>query len=171
VCDACGVRDNEVKGGSGIEPMGTKITLRITNSLDLSRDVLKSDTCAVLIPELELELVEGTLGGRFTTVEGLLVAIKDQLDQKNPFVCGDSGADDTRSRMTQFCERLDKVIKGETVNVHLILDDAAGNSYLQNIYAPDPDPELTVVQYERSFEQNELLGLNDMKTENYTTDS
>jgi len=64
-----------------------------------------------------------------------------------------------------------KVIKGEMVNVHLILDDAAGNSYLQNIYAPDPDPEMKVKQYERSFEQNELLGLNDMKTENYSTHS
>jgi len=64
-----------------------------------------------------------------------------------------------------------KVIKGEMVNVHLILDDAAGNSYLQNIYAPDPDPEMKVEQYERSFEQNELLGLNDMKTENYSTHS
>lgn len=38
---------------------------------------------------------------------------------------------------------------------------------LQNVYAPDSDPEMTVERYERSFEQNEELGLNDMKTENY----
>jgi len=41
VCDTCGVKDNEVKGGSGIEPQGTRITLRITTALDLSRDILK----------------------------------------------------------------------------------------------------------------------------------
>ena len=39
--------------------------------------------------------------------------------------------------------------------------------FLQNTYAPDADPEMTVEQYERSYEQNEDLGLNDMKTENY----
>ncbi len=37
----------------------------------------------------------------------------------------------------------------------------------QNTNAPDDDPELTVENYERNFQQNEELGLNDMKTENY----
>lgn len=40
---------------------------------------------------------------------------------------------------------------------------------MQNVYAPEEDPEMTVEHYERSFEQNEFLGLNDMKTVNYTT--
>uniref|UniRef100_A0A8C6PX31 Zinc finger ZPR1-type domain-containing protein n=1 Tax=Nothobranchius furzeri TaxID=105023 RepID=A0A8C6PX31_NOTFU len=40
-------------------------------------------------------------------------------------------------------------------------------NYIQNVYAPEPDPEMTVEKYTRSFEQNEELGLNDMKTENY----
>jgi zinc finger protein len=38
---------------------------------------------------------------------------------------------------------------------------------LQNIYAPDDDPNMEIVDYERTFDQNEELGLNDMKTENY----
>ena len=41
---------------------------------------------------------------------------------------------------------------------------------MQNIYAPDPDPELIIQLYDRTFEQNEDLGLNDMKTENYLED-
>jgi zinc finger protein len=40
-CDACGHRDNEVKGGGGIEDKGRKITLRIDGRDDMSRDVLK----------------------------------------------------------------------------------------------------------------------------------
>lgn len=40
-CDACGVRDSEVKSGGGIEPMGRKIRLKLTDVSDLSRDVLK----------------------------------------------------------------------------------------------------------------------------------
>ena len=42
-CDACGLRENEVKGGAGIEEKGKKLSLRITDSTDLSRDVLKVD--------------------------------------------------------------------------------------------------------------------------------
>ena len=62
------------------------------------------------------------------------------------------------------------MIEGETLNVHFILDDPAGNSYLQNVYAPDPDPEITVEEYERSYDQNEVLGLNDMNTEQKAED-
>lgn len=49
----------------------------------------------------------------------------------------------------------------------LILDDPLGNSYLQNLYAPEPDPAMTIEEYERTFEQNEALGLNDMRLEGY----
>ncbi|TRY57634.1 hypothetical protein DNTS_005336 [Danionella cerebrum] len=59
-----------------------------------------------------------------------------------------------------------QIIAGE-MDVHIILDDPAGNSYLQNVYAPEPDPEMKMEKYMRSFEQNEDLGLNDMKTEGY----
>ena len=35
------------------------------------------------------------------------------------------------------------------------------------MFAPDEDPEMSVEHYERTLEQNELLGLNDMNTEHY----
>ena len=38
------------------------------------------------------------------------------------------------------------------------------------MYAPEEDPNMKVEHYERNYEQNELLGLNDMNTENYLTD-
>ncbi len=37
--------------------------------------IFQSDTASVEIPELELELASGTLGGLVTTVEGLLTNI------------------------------------------------------------------------------------------------
>ena len=52
----------------------------------------------------------------------------------------------------------------------LILDDPLANSYLQNLYAPDPDPSMVIELYDRSWEQNEDLGLNDMKVEGYEQD-
>ena len=39
---------------------------------DLRRDLIKSESADVEVPELELVLTHGTLGGRVTTVEGLL---------------------------------------------------------------------------------------------------
>jgi len=164
-CDSCGFRESEVKGGAGIEPKGVKITLHITKTSDLQRDILKSDTCGILIPEFELELVEGTLGGKFSTVEGLLTNIRDQLIGK--FSSGDSVQPDRKQRMDEFTEKINKAISGETLGYHFILNDPAGNSYVQNPYAPDSDPELCTEYYERSLDQNEDLGLNDMKTENY----
>ena len=41
------------------------------------------------------------------------------------------------------------------------------SDFSQNVYAPEEDPELTVERYTRSFEQNDELGLNDMKVEGY----
>lgn len=52
----------------------------------------------------------------------------------------------------------------------VILDDPLANSYVQNLYAPDPDPNMRVEMYERSWKQNEELGLNDIKVEGYEAD-
>nr|CAG4647076.1 EOG090X06TU [Megafenestra aurita]SVE92411.1 EOG090X06TU [Megafenestra aurita] len=169
-CDACGHRTNEVKSGSGISEKGVKITLRITDPIDISRDVLKSETCSMSIPELDFEVGAGTLGGKFTTLEGLLGAMKDQLTGHNPLVCGDSATTSVKERMKEFNQKLDDIIAGKTFGIHIILDDPAGNSYLQNVYAPESDPEMEIVYYERNFEHNEELGLNDMKLENYEED-
>ncbi|XP_070621862.1 zinc finger protein ZPR1 isoform X2 [Erythrolamprus reginae] len=142
-CDACGHRTNEVKSGGGIEPLGTKITLRVTGPADMTRDVLKSETCMVEIPELEFELGMGALGGKFTTLEGLLKDIQ-ALVEKNPFTLGDGSCPDKAAKLQAF-----------------------GRKLQQNLYAPEEDPELCMERYERRFEQNEELGLNDMKTEGY----
>lgn len=40
-CETCGYRDNEVKSSSAISPSGKKITLKVEDVEDLSRDVLK----------------------------------------------------------------------------------------------------------------------------------
>ncbi|NXD92942.1 ZPR1 protein, partial [Chaetorhynchus papuensis] len=166
-CDSCGHRTNEVKSGGAIEPQGTRITLRITDPSDMTRDILKSETCSVEIPELEFELGMGALGGKFTTLEGLLKDIRD-LVEKNPFTLGDSSTPSRTGKLQEFIGKLQDV-KGKT-QAHFIMDDPAGNSYLQNVYAPEEDPELRVQHYERTFEQNEELGLNDMKTEGYETE-
>ncbi|KAK8836978.1 Interleukin-1 receptor-associated kinase 4 [Tritrichomonas musculus] len=46
---------------------------------DLKRELLNSETVKIKIPEIDFELTSGTLGGKFTTVEGLLVEIQKNL--------------------------------------------------------------------------------------------
>lgn len=40
-CEHCGYRDNEVKSGSAISARGQKISLKVEDREDLSRDILK----------------------------------------------------------------------------------------------------------------------------------
>lgn len=166
-CEQCGYKSNEVKAGGPISEKGKRITLKITDVEDLSRDILKSETCGLSIPEINLELTQGTLGGRFTTVEGLLRQVHTELRDRAPFIEGDSGTDSAKDRWARFLDNLTAVADGKLMPVTLVIDDPLSNSYLQNLYAPDPDPEMMIEDYERSWETNEDLGLNDMKLENY----
>jgi len=166
VCEVCGAKSNEVKAGGGIEPMGKKITLKVTDPTDMSRDVLKSETCSIAIPELEFEMGGQALGGRFTTLEGLLNNVLESIERDSLWGGGDGCAPDIKERFDKFKETFRSYLSA-TMNFTIVLDDPAGNSYLQNVYAPEEDPELTIEVYERTFEQNDDLGLNDLKVEGY----
>lgn len=43
-CENCGYRDNEIKSGSAISEHAKRITLKVEDREDLSRDVLKVST-------------------------------------------------------------------------------------------------------------------------------
>lgn len=166
VCEACGLRTSEVKSGGGIEEKGVKIEVKVMSRDDFSRDVLKSETCHVAIRELDVEVGPSALGGRFTTVEGLLTAMRDQLAE-NSAMFGDSADRECQNRLDVFLEKFDEVLKGSRM-VTVILDDPAGNSYVQALTDDGvADPNLRIIRYHRSHDQNEELGINDMKTEGY----
>ncbi|KDN47102.1 hypothetical protein RSAG8_03879, partial [Rhizoctonia solani AG-8 WAC10335] len=169
-CAACGYRDNEIKSGGAISEHGKRVTLKVEDSEDLSRDILKSETCGLEIPEIDLALQPGTLGGRFTTLEGLLTQVYEELGEK-VFAHGDAASTkDDKSVFETFLASLKEVMQAKRPFT-VILDDPLANSYLQNLYAPDPDPAMTTETYERSWQQNEELGLNDMMVEGYNADS
>lgn len=165
-CSSCGHRTSEVKSGGGISSCGKKISLKVTNFSDLKRDLVKSETCSILIPELELEVGAAALGGRYTTVEGLLTNVKEQLTESNPLLCGDSISPERKERMELFLSKLDEVINAKRM-VTLILDDPCGNSYLEHLNSLDEDSNISITEYQRSKEQEDVLGISDMKTENY----
>jgi len=172
VCDHCGYRSNEVKTGGEVPEKGKRITLKVENATDLGRDILKSESCALECPELSLSVNPGTLGGRFTTVEGLLSQVRDDLRQQIFDVGDDSGAggdslpSEAKKNWTSFFDGIDSAIKGEK-KFTVILSDPLASSYVQNLCSPDADPQIVEEEYERTAEEEEDLGLSDMKTEGY----
>ena len=158
-CDRCGMKSTEIKQGGGISPIATKIVFDCKSAEDLNRDVYKSDTCMLSVPEIDLELQPGTLGGVYTTVEGLIDKIRSHLSDTNPFGAGDSV---TNEKFLAFLAKMDELKAGQRPFT-LVLDDPLSNCFIYNPTAPADDPQIHVTTYERTWEQNEDLGINDMQ--------
>ncbi|PQQ03812.1 zinc finger protein ZPR1 homolog [Prunus yedoensis var. nudiflora] len=146
-CDACGYRNSELKPGGRVPEKGKKIILHVKNVKDLSRDVIKWHSGRVV-----------------TTVEGLIMKISESLERVHGFSFGDSLDEHKRSKWLNFQASLKKLLCLEEPWT-LILDDALANSFV----APgtddiNDDHQLMFEEYERSWEQNEELGLNDIDT-------
>ncbi|KAK3677854.1 nucleolar zinc-finger protein [Recurvomyces mirabilis] len=175
VCDDCGYRSNEVKSGGEVPEKGRRIILRVTTKEDLSRDILKSESAALSCPELQLQVEPGTMGGRFTTVEGILTNIRKDL-RSQAFGLSDGDAanvpdsdsmqSETRRSWDDFFNSLSEAIDGSKPFT-LVLEDPLASSYVQSFTAPEPDPAIQAEDYERTEAEKEDLGLNDMKTEGY----
>lgn len=173
VCHDCGYRSNDIKSGGEIPELGEKTTLIVEDETDLARDILKSETCALECPELNLHVNPGTLGGRFTTVEGLLTNVRNDLHSQIFEVnakAGEGGDSLNPSEKTQwdlFFEGLDAAIAGQK-RFTIILTDPFASSFVQPLVDPPaPDPKITKETYERTQEEEEELGLLDMKLEGY----
>jgi len=122
---------------------------------------------SIRIPELDWDIGMGCVAGKFTTLEGILGDLKRELIEKNPFASGDSAVHEGRKeRFEEFKKQIERLLNLE-MEATFELDDPSGNSYILSLTAPEPDPQLKEIIYERTWEQNEDLGLNDMKTENY----
>lgn len=157
-CDKCGYKNTEIKTGGGIGPKARRLTFHFKKEDDLNRDVFKSDTSTVEIPELELTLEPGTLGSLYTTIEGLIDKIYEQLERDNPFGQGDSAES---KKFMELLEKLKNLSEGKTPFT-LILNDALANQFMYNPFAPEDDPQLTIEDYERTEEQNDELGISQM---------
>lgn len=103
----------------------------------------------------------GTLGGLYSTVEGLLTQIIDGMNDGNPLFLGDSAVEKKKEEYDEFMNTLKSMRDGKTPFTLDIVDPLA-NSWIYSDCAPNPDPRLEIVDYIRSFEEDEALGLNDM---------
>jgi zinc finger protein len=147
------------------------VRLTVASRADFDRLVLKSDNTSFFIPEVDFELVSSNFGAAFTTLEGLLTSLTAYLRTTNPFSFGDSMAEDSHAaKFASFMADLEGYVRLEKGPFTVVLEDLLGNCYIENPKAPEEDANLTVEEFERTFEQNEELGLNDMRTEGYIVD-
>jgi len=80
---------------------------------------------------LDFEAGALSLSGRFTTIEGLLTSLYEQLkDTATAFYSGDSQSGGVLAKTEIFLEKLNN-IKMCKMPVDIILIDPAGNSYVQ----------------------------------------
>ena len=182
VCDHCGYRTSDVKTGGEIPLKGKRITLKAQTKEDLSRDILKSETCTLHSPELGLEVQSGTLGGRFTTVEGLITQVRDQLrgqvfDTDDPtfaagaetIKAGDSMATTEKAKWNEFFAKIEDALNNK-FPFTIVLEDPLANSFVQ-LTDDDKDTQVVEEEYDRTEEEEEDLGLKDMNVEGYAEES
>jgi zinc finger protein len=173
-CDRCGFKDTEIKSSQAYSEKAVRISVKCDDIEDLSRDVLKSGDSGIEIPELGLVLPSGVLGSRFSSIEGILSLIQDHVGGQAKNYTGDSesGGEETKLRVLRFVKELEEVIDG-TRPFTFVLDDPAGNSFIEGRVdgkhdtSPFEDKKVTVEYYTRTKEQDDLLGISDMVTENY----
>jgi len=72
---------------------------------------------------------------------------------------------DNAAKIDNIISQLTKCRNGE-MKFTLILDDASGNSFIENPLAPEQDPQMTVVHYTRQPEQDANLGIQSAEDKN-----
>ena len=136
--------------------------MKVEKNEDLNRDVFKSETSKIIIPEIGFESSDGSLGSMYTTIEGIIEKLIENL-KNMPFGTGDSKVSND---IDNFIKKLEG-IKELKEKFTIIIDDPLSNSFIFPLGENEKDDRLIKEEYERSYEQNEEFGINDMKTENY----
>jgi zinc finger protein len=152
---------------------GTIYTARILSRQDLNRQIVKSETCTVTIPEYELTIPASK--GQLTTVEGVIQDVIRDLSYDQPLRrIQDEG---TFTKIQTLIDKLKVIIPDEDEDEDergttprdtnseapmppftLKLDDPAGNSFIEFVDSM-ADPKWNLRTYRRTKEQNVALGL------------
>jgi zinc finger protein len=161
---------------------GTVYTARIRTRGDLNRQLVKSPTCTVILPEFELTLPPGR--GQLTTVEGLLrdvildletdQPVRQHMDPENHAKI-QALINKLRAELSDAIEDVEETAAASGSVVHHVaegvaddsepippfsvrVDDPTGNSFLEFL-GGSSDPQWNMRTYARTREQNIELGL------------
>jgi len=152
---------------------GVVYTARILNREDLNRQLVKSASCSVTIPQYELTIPPAR--GQLTTVEGLIRGVATDLSADQPLrkyqdentykkiqsiidnikvVLGDDEEEEEEAVGPKETKERSETFPPFTVQ----LDDPAGNSFIEFL-GSTADPKWNVRTYARTHAQNVDLGI------------
>ncbi|KAH8048214.1 hypothetical protein JL722_12618 [Aureococcus anophagefferens] len=153
-CDDCGERNTEVQFGGETQEKGCRYELEVSSRADLDRQVVKSESARIVVPALELEIPAATLRGVVTTVEGVLSRAASELMALQPQRLA---ADvDVGLKVQRVIDDLMDYAAGEALPFSLIVEDPAGNSFVQPLR--EKDEQLKTSHYDRSDADMVALG-------------
>lgn len=161
ICEECGERNNEVTFGGEIQLQGSIFNLYLTCGKDLDRQIIKSDSASIKIKEIDFEIPPLTQKGEINTIEGILRTASKNLQHGQPLRMIDSP--EIAQKVGAVISKLNDMADGTFLPFTLLLDDPAGNSFIQNLHAPKVDPHMSVHHYQRTAEQDAILGLDSTK--------
>ncbi|EPS68843.1 hypothetical protein M569_05925, partial [Genlisea aurea] len=132
-CPHCGERNNEVQFAGEIQPKGCHYILNVPSGDQkmFIRQVVKSETASIKIPELDFEIPPEAQRGSLSTIEGILVRAADELEALQEERKKVDSL--TAEAIDAFLIKLRACAAGE-MHFTLILDDPAGNSFIENTY-------------------------------------
>lgn len=158
-CDHCGERNNEVTFGGEIQLQGCIYELQVTTPRDLDRQLIKSDSATVRLKEIDFEIPPLTQKGEISTIEGILRTAAKNLSLYQAQRMEDSP--EIGTKVAEVIMNLTLMAGGSQsmMPFTIVVDDPAGNSYVENFLAPQVDPHMTRKCYNRSAFQDEALGL------------
>lgn len=81
-CPHCGHRSNELQQANAIAIGGAIYKCHVTTKADLNRQLVKTNTAVVKIPEIDFEIPAQR--GHLTTIEGLLLTVISDLEADQP---------------------------------------------------------------------------------------
>lgn len=158
-CEHCGERNNEVTFGGEIQLQGCVYELQVTTARDLDRQLIKSDSATVRLKELDFEIPPLTQKGEISTIEGILRTAAKNLALYQAQRMEESP--EIGAKVAEVIMSLTLMASGSEsmMPFTIAVDDPAGNSYVENLMAPQVDPHMTSRHYNRSALQDESLGL------------
>ena len=129
-CPHCNVRSAEVQPANDLALKAVRATLTVdvadvaATKADLNRQVIKSETCRVLIPEADFEIPANGTRGDINTIEGVLSNIADSLqaEQGNRELGEPERAAKIQAVIDQF-----RLFASGAKSFTFVLDDLAGN--------------------------------------------
>lgn len=135
---------------------GCRYELLVTNPKDLDRQIIKSDSATVRIPEIDFEIPPLTQKGEISTLEGFLSTAaknlglyQDERMQQLPEV---------GIKVAEVILALTRYSMGESLPFTVVVSDPAGNSFIENPTAPTKDPHIQTSYFFRTAAQDISLG-------------